>query len=124
MNPQPYKKILEQKLASLTAELQTIGYYEEKNDNWEALPEDNNNQPDADPNINADRVEDWNERRSTLDSLEREYRSYERALQKIERGNYGICEIAGEPIEEARLQIKPDARTCVAHMDEEANLAL
>jgi len=124
MNSQPYKEIIEQKLTTLTTELNEIGYYEEKNDNWEALPAEDNNEPDADPNINADKVEAWNERRSTLDALEKEYRSYERALQKIEKGNYGICEIAGEPIEEARLKVKPDARTCIAHMEEESNLAL
>jgi RNA polymerase-binding transcription factor DksA len=119
-----YKEKLETQLKKLQEELEGIGTYDAKNDNWEAVPDSEENLTDADENTSADVVENWNERRATLETLEREYRDVKRALQKIELGTYGICEISGEPIEEARLQYKPDARTCVLHMHEESQLPL
>ena len=35
------------------------------------------------------------------------------ALKKIENGEYGICEMCGEPIKPLRLKIKPFARYCI-----------
>lgn len=35
------------------------------------------------------------------------------ALARIEAGTYGICEVTGEKIPEARLKLIPYARTCV-----------
>ena len=119
-----YKTKLEEMLVAVTAELQTIGTYDETTDNWEAIPDEEDIAVDADENTNADSVEDWNERRATLSDLERDYRNIKRALAKIETGTYGVCEVSGEPIEEKRLQFKPDARTCMAHMDTEAQLPI
>lgn len=39
-------------------------------------------------------------------------RQIEDALQKIENGNYGICENCGEPIEEERLEAIPYTTLC------------
>jgi DnaK suppressor protein len=35
------------------------------------------------------------------------------ALRRIQAGNYGICEICGEPIPETRLAVIPYARYCM-----------
>ena len=35
------------------------------------------------------------------------------ALARLERGVYGVCEVCGEPIGEARLEARPVARTCI-----------
>ena len=35
------------------------------------------------------------------------------ALVRYDEGGYGICERCGKPIPAARLEIRPDARTCV-----------
>ncbi|HEY0533529.1 MAG TPA: TraR/DksA C4-type zinc finger protein [Actinoplanes sp.] len=35
------------------------------------------------------------------------------ALLRHDDGTYGICERCGKPIPSARLEIRPDARTCV-----------
>jgi DnaK suppressor protein len=35
------------------------------------------------------------------------------ALKKIEEGRYGICEMCEDPIQEARLKIKPYAKYCI-----------
>ncbi len=37
----------------------------------------------------------------------------EKALKKIENGNYGICESCGQEIEEKRLLIVPAAEHCL-----------
>jgi len=43
----------------------------------------------------------------------------EKALAKIEDGTYGICEVGGEPIDEARLKAMPEADNCVDHETQE-----
>lgn len=35
------------------------------------------------------------------------------ALRRLDEGTYGICEVCGRPIEEARLEAKPAARFCL-----------
>ncbi|MEV6843207.1 TraR/DksA C4-type zinc finger protein [Actinoplanes sp. NPDC051411] len=35
------------------------------------------------------------------------------ALVRHDEGGYGICERCGRPIPAARLEVRPDARTCV-----------
>lgn len=119
-----YRVKLEANLKTIITELETVGIYDAENDDWQAIPDQTENQTDADPNTNADIVEDWNERRATLSTLEKDYRNIKRALAKIETGTFGLCEISGEPIEEKRLAIKPEARTCIAHMEEEGQLSL
>ena len=37
----------------------------------------------------------------------------EDALEKFDAGTYGLCEICGAPIPEARLEAKPAARQCM-----------
>lgn len=39
----------------------------------------------------------------------------ERALTKLDDGTYGVCEVCGEPIAEARLAAIPAARFCIQH---------
>jgi len=77
---------------------------------------------EPDPNVAADRVEEWDERRALVATLETRYNNVTRALKKIEEGAYGVCEISGEEIESDRLDANPSARTCKAHLEEEANL--
>ena len=44
---------------------------------------------------------------------EQELREIERALLKIETGEYGICEMCEEPIGTHRLKVKPHAIYCI-----------
>lgn len=114
---------LEAQLLAITSELSAIAVHNHETDDWEALPVGTESS-EPDENDEADVVEDWNERRATVSVLETDYRNITRALAKIPAGNYGICEISGEPIEEARLRANPAARTCIAHREEEGNLPL
>ncbi|GIV77693.1 TraR/DksA C4-type zinc finger protein [Litorilinea aerophila] len=45
--------------------------------------------------------------------LENKLQGIEAALRSIEKGQYGICERCGQPIELERLEVKPDATLCV-----------
>jgi RNA polymerase-binding transcription factor DksA len=44
-----------------------------------------------------------------------EIEEIDRALEKIDLGTYGICEVSGEPIPKARLQAIPQARERVEY---------
>ncbi len=122
-HPNDYKLRLEAGLIRIETELSQIAHHHNDTDDWEAVP-DQAETGEADENIEADAVEEWNERRATVAALETEYRDIKRALAKLATGDYGRCEIGGEEIEEDRLTIKPTARTCKAHREEEGTLSL
>ncbi|HWB73028.1 MAG TPA: TraR/DksA C4-type zinc finger protein [Egibacteraceae bacterium] len=42
----------------------------------------------------------------------------EAALQRLEQGSYGRCEICGQPIPDERLEVVPATRFCLAHQGE------
>lgn len=52
------------------------------------------------------------------DHLEWEIQEVQSALERIERGSYGVCEACGRPIDPNRLDAIPTARYCLA--DQEA----
>jgi len=76
------------------------------------------NQSGADNNENADTIEEMHDNNASLNELEGRVNNVILALEKIEKGTYGVCEISGEPIELERLNANPAARTSMAHMDE------
>ena len=55
------------------------------------------------------------ETRRLVASLSDQLRDVERALAKIERGDYGKCETCGKDIAEPRLEAMPAARFCIDH---------
>lgn len=55
--------------------------------------------------------------------LERKIQDIDAALRSIERGQYGICERCGNPIEVERLEVKPDATLCLNCQQEVERLA-
>jgi RNA polymerase-binding transcription factor DksA len=46
-------------------------------------------------------------------ALELRLADINKALQKIEKGEYGICENCQEPIDPKRLEIMPEAKLCL-----------
>lgn len=46
-------------------------------------------------------------------NLEDRLRDIEQALDRMERGTYGICENCGRPIAPERLEVLPSARLCI-----------
>ena len=45
--------------------------------------------------------------------MERKLESVNSALRAMDKGNYGICERCGNPIDPARLEVRPDATLCL-----------
>ena len=122
IDPTPYKSKLEALLQTVTKELETLGVRNpEYKDDWISTPH-GVDVGEADPNVGADRVEEWDERRATLSQLETRYTNIKRALKKIEDGTFGVCEVSGKSIEPDRLDANPAARTCKAHMGDEKDL--
>lgn len=48
-----------------------------------------------------------------LDQARRTAARLERALARLDRGGYGICEDCGAPIGEERLEARPASTTCI-----------
>ena len=59
-----------------------------------------------------------------MPQLETRFRNIKRALDKIEAGTFGICEISGNQIEPERLAANPAARTDISHIDKEDTLPI
>src|ERR1700687_137002 len=51
---------------------------------------------------------------SLLEQIEAELSDVEHALRRIDDGSYGTCEACGKLIDDARLEVVPAARFCVA----------
>jgi DnaK suppressor protein len=51
-----------------------------------------------------------------LDSERKVFREIIEALQRIEEGTYGICEITGRAIPKERLEARPWARYCIEYV--------
>ena len=52
------------------------------------------------------------------EQLEGQLREIDAALERIEEGTYGRCEVGGEEIDEERLGMLPATRYCRQHRDE------
>ena len=112
-----FKNKLESEKKLLVAEMSELGILNPKTGDWEAIPNPEEMAvAEADENDRADRGEDFQERTSTLNTLEKRLREIEKALQNIEDKKYGQCEIGGENIEADRLEANPAAATCKKHL--------
>ena len=117
MDTNTYKAKLEEEKKLLIEELSSLGKVDKTGD-WEATPEVEVSAQDVpDDGDMAERSEDYQERSSTLNPLEARLSDINKALSKIEGGNYGTCESCGNKIEEDRLEANPSAKTCKACME-------
>ncbi len=111
-----FRSKLEQELAQVREELDRIGQRNpQRKDDWEGNSSDF---PDsADSNETADKIEELEENTAIVSELESKLADIKKALDKIEQGTYGICEVGDEPIELDRLEANPSATTCKKHME-------
>ncbi len=116
-----FKKRLTDELHKLEGELKDLGWQNPETGDWEATGGDIDGSATESDEL-ADRQEEYGENRAEIEEIEIHWRNVKRALQKIEEGTFGICEISGDDIEEDRLEVNPSARTCKAHMEEEGEL--
>ena len=116
MNTTAYKQRLIEEKEKLESELKSVGRRNPSNPNdWEPVPPEGT-EPEADPNDVADYSEEFDANASIVADLENRYNEVLAALDRIEKGTYGVCEVSGQPIEKERLDANPAARTCLAHV--------
>jgi DnaK suppressor protein len=60
----------------------------------------------------ADEVEEYETLLQIEHSLETKLKDVNLALEKIKKGEYGICEKCGKEIDTERLKVMPEARIC------------
>ena len=110
-----FKDRLLSEKASLEEELRDIAIFNTETNLWEATP-DQDMTGEIDDNDAADRFEDFEGRTSMVGTMQARLIDVENALDKIEKGSYGMCEVSGHPIEADRLEANPAARTNKEHM--------
>ncbi len=123
MSMEQYKTKLQAALTQIETDLSSIAIKDETTGDWVTRP-DTSELGESDENYEADAVEETSARDATVAELETTYRNIVRALENIDAGTYGTCEICAAPIESDRLDFAPAARTCKAHRDDERTLAL
>lgn len=109
-------KLLREK-ALLERELASVGRINPDDPNdWEPTAAELN-VGRAEMEERAAEITDFEERSAVESRLEERYREINAALERIEAGTYGICEVSGMPIEIERLEANPAARTSKAHLN-------
>ena len=108
------KELLAEK-EKLESELGSLGRRNPRvPDDWEPLSLPIDMEPDqADQ---ADVVMGRENNAAVLADLEARYDTVLAALSRIEKKTYGVCEVCGRKVEEARLTADPAATTCIAHL--------
>lgn len=66
--------------------------------------------------IRKNRLETAIERSKGDESLVNLMHEVDVALEKMDKGTYGLCEICHEPIEQERLVVDPIIRNCIDHL--------
>lgn len=116
-NYDDFKQKLETEKAELEAQLSTIGRKNPDNpSDWEAVPVERD-VSQADENIVADSIADYEDNNAILNTLEARYKDVKSGLDKIKHGVFGICQVCKKEIELDRLTANPAARTCKEHMN-------
>jgi DnaK suppressor protein len=114
-----FKDKLKEELLLVEKQLEDVGEVNPDNKaDWEATPKKDFDTDSADENETADKIEEFEGNAAVLSELERKFNDIKTALEKIEKGEYGFCEVCQAPIEEGRLVANQSARTCKAHMNE------
>jgi len=108
------KKLIAEK-EQLEEELNGIG---QKNSSapggWDVTP-GNIEIDSADENEMADKFEALEDNTGIAHKLESQLDEVKAAIERIEKGTYGICEKCGKPIEAERLEANPSARISIKH---------
>ncbi|HEY4503545.1 MAG TPA: TraR/DksA C4-type zinc finger protein [Candidatus Paceibacterota bacterium] len=113
---QYFKNKLEKEKRLLEDELGTIGKANSESPSGWEVTAGKIEVDSADENETADKMEEMEENELIFGQLEKQLSEIKYALERIEKGAYGICEISGKPIEKDRLEANPSARTCKQHM--------
>jgi len=81
---------------------------------WDTLfPKWNGETGSHDLETEADEVEEYSTLLPVEYALETRLKDINTALEKIKKGNYGICEKCKKEISEEKLEISPESRFCL-----------
>jgi len=115
VNTSSLRKRLEEERDELSRELSKHGKkVGDRPDNWTGTG-DELQVDSADRNEVADQIEELVGNIRIVESLEEQYRDAVHALEKIENGTYGTCEVCNKHIPVERLEANPAARACIEH---------
>lgn len=110
-----FKSKLEAEKATLISELGDVGQKNPDNPNdWQATSS-NIEVDKADENEVADKLEELEGNHSIVNQLESQLAEVNAALERIEKGTFGACEVCGKAIEKERLEANPAARSSIKH---------
>lgn len=113
-----YKDLLLAEKKRLLEELPSVGRINPENpDDWEGTSGEGETETEDD-NILADKLEEFEERSAIEVELESQLILVKNALERIDKGTFGICKVGGEEIEADRLEVNPAAETCKKHIND------
>ncbi len=112
-----FKETLLKEGRNIEKELKTFAIKDSKiKGNWKSrFPKFNKEAGGETAEVSADQVEEYSTRLSIEHSLEIKLKNINLALEKIEKGIYGICEKCGKKIQIKRLEACPEARFCIEY---------
>lgn len=119
INVKQSKEKLELEKKTLVEELNNLGTFDKEHNTWRAMPiREEGEAEESDENDLATIAEGYEERSSTLSTLQNRLDDVSSALIKIENGTYGMCEVCNEQINEDRLEANSASPTCTAHINQ------
>lgn len=72
---------------------------------------------DQHPGDVASELQDADEQNALLENAAQQRAEVEAALARLDDGTYGVCVDCGQPIPDARLEVRPEAARCVADQE-------
>jgi DnaK suppressor protein len=71
-------------------------------------------EPRSDRTVDAATAAELEQKSAVVDNLRARVKMVEHALNKLDAGNYGLCDICGKPISPERLEALPYANLCIS----------
>ncbi len=105
-----FETILRAELTKLTGELERVSPQIAKGDAFDADYSTNGDKEDE----SAEKAAEIGDNLSLENELSTAVRDIHSALKAIENGTYGTCKYCKQPIDEARLRVRPTSTSCVA----------
>ncbi len=112
-----FKNILEKEKAAFEKQLEKFAKKDEKTaGDWDTVFPKYGGQESGSAALEkaADEVEEYSTLLPIEHSLEIRLKNIEIALDKIQKGKYGICEKCGKEIPVERLRVSPESRFCLS----------
>ena len=107
------KEKLEQDRERLLKELEALGFKNPQTEKKDGEPGAAYVTFDEDLEDNASEIAQYSDNISVEGELEKSLRDVEKAIKRIVNNLYGVCIYCKMPIEEARLEARPETSSCI-----------